>query len=64
MRTWEYLIVALPPFDAPSTQQGVSASVEALNYEGRHGWESVGMTTLGNGTVAVLLKRSADSAPS
>ena len=57
MRTWEYLIVALPSFDAPSERQGVSPSVAALNHEGRRGWESVGMTALADGSVAVLLKR-------
>jgi hypothetical protein len=57
MRSWEYLIVALPPFSAPSEHQGVSASVDLLNHEGRQGWESVGITTLADGRVAVLLKR-------
>jgi hypothetical protein len=57
MRAWEYLIVALPSFDAPSERQGASASVAALNHEGREGWESVGMTALSDGSVAVLLKR-------
>jgi hypothetical protein len=64
MRTWEYLIVALPPFNAPSEHQGASASVDALNQEGREGWESVGMTTLGDGSVAVLLKRPTETSSS
>ena len=54
---WEYLIVALPTFQAPTHAPGVSASVATLNGEGARGWEAVGMTALADGTVAVLLKR-------
>jgi hypothetical protein len=54
---WEYLIVALPVFEAPSQAPGVSASVLALNGEGAQGWEAIGMTALGDGHVAVLMKR-------
>jgi hypothetical protein len=54
---WEYLIVALPAFEAPTRAPGVSASVVALNGEGAQGWEAVGMTALGDGHVAVLMKR-------
>lgn len=57
MVAWEYLIVALPPFDAPAQAPGVSASVMALNGEGADGWEAVGMTSLADGSVAVLMKR-------
>ena len=57
MKAWEYLIVALPAFEAPSRTPGVSASVEALNGEGAQGWEAVGMTVLTDNTVAVLMKR-------
>jgi hypothetical protein len=57
MARWEYLIVALPAFEAPSQARGVSASVAALNAEGAQGWEAVGMTALADGTVAVLMKR-------
>jgi hypothetical protein len=57
MVLWEYLIVALPAFEAPSAAPGVSASVAALNLEGTRGWEAVGMTSLADGTVAVLMKR-------
>ena len=57
MTLWEYLIVALPAFEAPSRAPGVSASAAALNGEGTHGWEAVGMTSLADGTVAVLMKR-------
>ncbi len=57
MVLWEYLIVALPTFDAPEPLQGASASVVALNEEGDHGWEAVAMTMLVDGTVAVLMKR-------
>ena len=59
MRAWEYLIVALPAFKAASATQGQSASVVALNHEGADGWEAVGMTDLGDGHVAVLMKRDA-----
>ena len=57
MVLWEYLIVALPAFEAPSHAPGVSASVAALNAEGTQGWEAVGMTSLADGKVAVLMKR-------
>jgi hypothetical protein len=57
MTSWEYLIVALPPFEPPTTAPGGSAAVEALMREGSKGWEASGMTSLPNGTVAVLLKR-------
>jgi hypothetical protein len=57
MVAWEYLIVALPAFEAPTRAPGVSASVEALNGEGSQGWEAVGMTVLADGTVAVLMKK-------
>ena len=59
MRTWEYLIVALPIFKAATATQGQSDSVVALNHEGADGWEAVGMTALGDGHVAVLMKRDA-----
>ena len=57
--TWEYLIVALPAFKAATATQGQSDSVVALNREGADGWEAVGMTALGDGHVAVLMKRDA-----
>jgi hypothetical protein len=57
MVVWEYLIVALPAFDAPTHAPGASASVAALNAEGDQGWEAVGMTSLADGTVAVLMKK-------
>ena len=59
MTAWEYNIVALPPFDAPTATRDVEGSpaVNLLNSEGKAGWEAVGMTSLANGTVAVLLKR-------
>jgi hypothetical protein len=56
MTQWEYLIVALPPFEAPSATPG-SAAVGVLNREGEHGWEAVAMTCLADDSVAVLLKR-------
>lgn len=57
MTTWEYLIVALPSFEAPTHAPGASASVQVLNEEGGRGWEAVGMTPLAAGGTAVLLKR-------
>jgi hypothetical protein len=54
---WEYLIVALPDFKAPASAQGESPSVAMLNEQGADGWEAVGMTALGDGRVAALLKR-------
>jgi hypothetical protein len=57
MTTWEYLIVALPGFEAPTHAPGASAAVHALNDEGERGWEAVGMTPLADGRIAVLLKR-------
>lgn len=60
MVAWEYLIVALPAFDAPTHAPGGSASVAALNGEGDRGWEAVGMTSLADSTVAVLMKRPRD----
>jgi hypothetical protein len=59
VRAWEYLIVALPAFKKASATQGQSASVVSLNQEGADGWEAVGMTDLGDGHVAVLMKRDA-----
>lgn len=56
MTRWEYLIVALPRFEMP-TAMPESAAVAALNREGAYGWEAVGMTSLADGSVAVLLKR-------
>jgi len=61
MTLWEYLIVALPKFEAASVTQGQSESVTVLNREGGNGWEAVGMTSLDDGQVAVLMKRRADA---
>jgi hypothetical protein len=60
MVTWEYLIVALPQLEAPTAMPAQSAAVAALNREGDHGWEAVGMTALGDGSVAVLMKRASE----
>lgn len=57
MTGWEYPIVSLPAFGAAKTAQGESAAVEILNREGASGWEAVGMSTLPDSSVAVLLKR-------
>jgi hypothetical protein len=54
---WEYLIIALPGFEAPTSARGESAAVQALDDHGEEGWEAVGMTVLADGSVAVLLKR-------
>ena len=61
MTNWEYLIVALPAFKPATATQGESESVVALNHEGAQGWEAVGMTALGDGPVAVLMKRNAST---
>ena len=57
MTGWEYLIVSLPPFEAAKSAQGHSPAVDMLNREGAVGWEAVGISTLADATVAVLLKR-------
>lgn len=57
MTGWEYLIISLPAFGAAKSAQGESEAVEILNREGAAGWEAVGMSTLPDGSVAVLLKR-------
>jgi hypothetical protein len=57
MNAWEYLIVALPPFEPAQTTKGHSSAVDTLNREGADGWEAVGMTTLPDLSIAVLLKR-------
>ncbi len=40
MTTWEYLIVALPRFEAPTALLEDSLAVSALNDEGALGWEA------------------------
>jgi hypothetical protein len=57
MTGWEYLIVSLPAFETAKATQGQSTAVDVLNREGADGWEAIGMTTLADGSVAVLLKR-------
>ena len=59
VNAWEYLISALPRFEAPTQSARSSAAVQALNELGGDGWEAVGMTVLNDETVAVLLKRPA-----
>ena len=61
MATSEYLILALPRFESPTTGPEGSASAHALNAEGELGWEAVGMTVLADGSVAVLFKRSREA---
>jgi len=55
---WEYLLLALPRFEAPTAARGESAAVRALDDVGEEGWEAVGITNLTDETVAVLLKRA------
>lgn len=57
MTGWEYLIVSLPAFGAAKSAQGESEAVDILDREGAAGWEAVGMSTLPDASVAVLLKR-------
>lgn len=61
MTTWEYLIVELPSFVAPTHAPGASAAVHALNEEGARGWEAIGLTPLADGRTAVLFKRPSSS---
>jgi len=63
MEAWEYLIIALPPFDAPTTGSEPSAAVRSLNAEGALGWEALGMTVLADERVAVLLKGPRETSP-
>ena len=57
MTKWEYLLVSIPAFEAPKTDQGDSAAVTMLDREGALGWEAVDMTTQSDGSSAVLMKR-------
>jgi hypothetical protein len=58
MTRWEYLMLALPRFEAPTAGRGESAAVRALDEVGERGWEAVSMTQLSDQSVVVLLKRS------
>jgi len=53
----EYLIVALPRFEVPSSSPKPSDALQALNDVGVRGWEAVGMTVLDDPQFAVLFKR-------
>jgi hypothetical protein len=57
MTTWEYLMLALPRFEAPTAGRGESAAVRALDEVGEQSWEAVSMTQLSDRSVVVLLKR-------
>lgn len=57
MTPWEYLIVSLPPFEPAHATKGHSPAVDTLDREGSEGWEAVGMATLPDQSIAVLLKR-------
>lgn len=54
---WEYLIVVMPPFQAPTRVPGGSDAVHTLNEEGALGWEAVTMMELADGRITTLLKR-------
>ena len=54
---WEYTIIALPPFEPPTSSRATSAAVRMLNDEGANGWEAFGMTVLDDRSIAVLMKR-------
>jgi hypothetical protein len=58
MARWEYLMLALPRFEAPTAGRGESPAVRALDDAGEDGWEAVSMTQLSDDLVVVLLKRS------
>ena len=62
METWEYLIVS-PKFEPARSAQCQSPVVKTLNRESDKGWEVVGMTGVGDGTLAVLLERQAPPKP-
>jgi hypothetical protein len=57
MTNWEYLILELPGFEPATHAPGASAAVQALNAEGEHGWEAVGLISVAESRTAVLLKR-------
>lgn len=57
MTTWEYMIISLPPFAAPTRLPTSSLASQALDEVGGQGWEAVSMTVIDAGTVVVLLKR-------
>lgn len=57
MTGWEYLVLSLPAFGVAKAEQGHSDAVDILNREGAAGWEAVGMSTLADASVAVLMKR-------
>jgi len=57
MTAWEYLIIAMPAFEAPTLTRGESAAVQTLDDLGDQGWEAISMTVVADGNVVVLLKR-------
>ena len=57
MTNWEYMLIALPPLEAPTSSRATSASIRMLNDEGADGWEAVGMLGSSTDHLIVLLKR-------
>jgi hypothetical protein len=61
MTRWEYLVLALPRFEAPTVGPGNSAAVRTLDEVGEQGWEAVGMTQLSDDKSVLVL--SSDQEP-
>lgn len=57
MSQWEYRLLSLASFEAPTTTPESSAAVTMLNEEGKQEWEAVGLSSLDGGGCVVLLKR-------
>lgn len=57
MISWEYLLVSLADAEQLEPEAGDSTEFTSLNEKGVKGWEAVGITTLGHGESAVLMKR-------
>lgn len=57
MSQWEYRLLSIASFEAPTTTPEGSAAVNMLNDEGKREWEAVGLTSLDSGGCAILMKR-------
>ncbi len=57
MSQWEYRLLSLASFEAPTASPEGSRAVALLNEEGKQRWEAVGLTALEGGACAVLMKR-------